>query len=196
MLRKMLGIFTAVAAALVVVGVAWASSDVSSSTSLPEPTLSAAAQSSTSASIGSSTSSTDDNTSTTLDDGRSTSTSLAGSTSTTIDDSTSTSLDDNGGSTSTTIDDTTSTTFDDSDLPLPDGTFVYQVASAGTVTIQVTNGAMSLDSVNASLGWSFEVEKNRSDDVEVEFELGDAEASIRVRADHGELKVEIEAKTN
>ncbi|HUF96301.1 MAG TPA: hypothetical protein VMO52_09505 [Acidimicrobiia bacterium] len=187
MLRKMLGIFTAVAAALVVVGVAWASSDVSSSTSLPEATLSAAAQSSTSASIGSSTSSTD---------GSSTSTSLAGNTSTTIDDSTSTSFDDNGGSTSTTIDDTTSTSFDDSDLPVPDGTFVYQVASAGTVTIQVTNGAMSLDSVNASLAWSFEVEKNRSDDVEVEFELGDAEASIRVRADHGELKVEIESKTS
>jgi hypothetical protein len=79
---------------------------------------------------------------------------------------------------------------------VPDGTFVYQVASAGTVTIQVTNGAMSLDSVDANLGWSFEVEKNRSDEVEVEFELGEAEASIRVKADHGELNVEIEAETN
>jgi hypothetical protein len=55
---------------------------------------------------------------------------------------------------------------------------------------------MSLDSVNANAGWSFVVEKNRSDEVEVEFELGEAEASIRVEADHGELKVEIEAKTN
>jgi glutamate synthase domain-containing protein 2 len=78
---------------------------------------------------------------------------------------------------------------------VPDGTYQYQVATAGTVTIQVTNGAMSLGSVSTSAGWTYAVEKNRSDDVEVEFENGEAEASIRVKADHGELDVEIEAKS-
>lgn len=77
---------------------------------------------------------------------------------------------------------------------MPDGTYQYQVATAGTVTIQVTNGAMSLGSVSTSAGWTYTVEKNRSDDVEVEFENGGAEASIRVKADHGELEVEIESK--
>ncbi|MEX1092842.1 MAG: hypothetical protein WEF28_06750 [Acidimicrobiia bacterium] len=78
---------------------------------------------------------------------------------------------------------------------MPDGTYQYQVATAGTVTIQVTNGAMSLASVNTNAGWTYAVEKNRSDEVEVEFENGDAEASIRVKPDHGELDVEIESKS-
>ncbi len=79
---------------------------------------------------------------------------------------------------------------------MPDGTYQYQVATAGSVTIQVTNGAMSLASVDTNAGWTYTVEKNRSDEVEIEFEKGGAEASIRVKADHGELDVEIESKSN
>ncbi|MGF1618288.1 MAG: hypothetical protein ACFCU2_10880 [Acidimicrobiia bacterium] len=69
------------------------------------------------------------------------------------------------------------------------------MATAGSVTIKVTNGAMSLASVDPNAGWTYTVEKNRADDIEVEFEKGDAEASIRVKADHGELDVEIESKS-
>lgn len=79
---------------------------------------------------------------------------------------------------------------------MPDGTYQYQVATAGTVTIRVVNGAMSLGSVSTNTGWTYMVEKDRSDEVEVEFENGDAEASIRVKADHGELDVEIESKSD
>ncbi len=78
---------------------------------------------------------------------------------------------------------------------MPDGTYQYQVATAGAVTIQVTNGAMSLASVGPNAGWTYTVDKNRSDEVEVEFENGDAEAGIRVKADHGKLDVEIDSKS-
>ena len=186
MLRKILGVVTAVAAGLVVVGVAWASSDAASSTTSSSVVATSAASESSSTTTGGSTSSTaGDSTTTSLGSG-STSTSLGSSTSTTI-----------GGSsaTSTTINNTTSTSFDDSDIAVPDGTYQYQVATAGSVTIQVTNGAMSLESVNTNAGWTYTVEKNRVDDIEVGFEKGDAEASIRVKADHGKLDVEVESKS-
>jgi hypothetical protein len=103
--RKIVGIFTAIVAALLVVGVAWASSDSarddsgSSSTQLP-PT----------SEVTSPGSQADDVTGTSLDDSEigSSRDDKGGSTPTTIDDnggSTPTTIDDNGGSTPTTIDD-------------------------------------------------------------------------------------------
>ncbi len=194
MLRKILGVVTAVAAGLVVVGVAWASSDAGSSTTSSSFVATSVNSESSSTTAGGSTSSiARDSTSTSL--GGSTSTSIgSGTTSTSLGSSTSTTIG-SSSSTSTTINNTTSTSFDDSDIPVPDGTYHYQVATAGSVTIQVDSGAMSLASVNTNAGWKYTVEKNHSDDIEIGFEKGDAEASIRVKADHGKLDVEIESKS-
>ena len=94
MKRKMVGIFTAIVAALLVVGVAWASSD-----SARDDSGSSSTQVSPTSEVSLPGSQTDDVTGTSVDD------SLIGS-----------SRDDNGGSTPTTIDDnegSTPTTIDD-----------------------------------------------------------------------------------
>ena len=110
--RKIVGIFTAVAAALLLVGVAWASSD-----SGDDPG-SSSTQISPTSDVSTPGSQTGDVTDTSVDDrlvssGRDDN---GGSTATTIDDnhgSTATTIDDNEGSTPTTVDDHTATTIDD-----------------------------------------------------------------------------------
>jgi hypothetical protein len=120
----MVGIFTAVAAALLLVGVAWAGSDAtsddtgSSSTQIPPasdvslPGSQGGDVTGTSLDDRLDSSGRDDNggtTATTIDDN-------GGTTATTIDDNggtTATTIDDNGGSTPTTVDDRTGTTIDD-----------------------------------------------------------------------------------
>ena len=121
--RKMVGIFTAVIAALLLVGVAWASSDSGgddpgSSSTQVSPASDVSPPGSQSGDVTDTTvedrldsSGRDDNghsTATTVDDN-------GGSTATTIDHngSTPTTIDDNGGSTPTTVDDNTGTTVDD-----------------------------------------------------------------------------------
>src|SRR5680860_1408734 len=93
------------------------------------------------------------------------------STSTSIDSSTSTTIDDSTG-TSTTVDSSsTSTTIDDDDvLDLPDGPRTFEVGSGGAVTVGISGGRLSLVSVAANSGWSYEVDKAEPDDVRVEFE--------------------------
>jgi len=112
--RKMVGVFTAVAAALLLVGVAWAGSDAtsddigSSSTEIPPASV-----------VSLPGSRGGDVTGTSLNDrldssGRDDN---GGSAPTTVNDNggtTATTIDDNGGSTPTTIDDRTGTTIDDS----------------------------------------------------------------------------------
>jgi hypothetical protein len=114
--RKMVGIFTAIVAALLVVGVAWASSD-----SARDDSGSSSTQVSPTSEVSLPGSETDDVTGTSVDDSLigSSRDDNGGSTPTTIDDnggSTPTTIDDNGGSTPTTIDDnggSTPTTIDD-----------------------------------------------------------------------------------
>ena len=111
--RKMVGVFTAVAAALLLVGVAWAGSDAtsddigSSSTEIPPASV-----------VSLPGSRGGDVTGTSLNDrldssGRDDN---GGSAPTTVNDNggtTATTIDDNGGSTPTTVDDRTGTTIDD-----------------------------------------------------------------------------------
>ena len=112
--RKMVGIFTAVATALLLVGVAWAGSDAASddtgSSSTQNPPASIVSQPGSQDGDVTNTSVEDRLDSSGRDDN-------GGSTATTIDDNggtTPTTVDDNRGSTPTTIDDSTGTTVDDS----------------------------------------------------------------------------------
>ena len=192
MFRKMLGTFTAVAAALLLVGVAWASGDDArddSSSGSSAVSASADVSSSGSLATGSTDSSIDDNSSSTsVDDNSSTSISLVDtsstSTSTTIDSTTSTSIDDNG-STSSTID-------DKQNVSITTDPKTYDVNGAGTVSLQVVAGQLVLIDVGAASGWSFELDKADSREIKVEFENGDSDAKFEAKLDNGELRVKIE----
>lgn len=207
MIKKMLGVFTAVVTALAVVGVAYAGTDDGASTS-----VTAAGDSSTSVSIDDSSSSTDatstsstdatiasspqatldSTTSTSIDDHDDDTT-----TSTTIDSTTSTSIDDHDDNdddttTSTTIDSTTSTSFDDSDSRVvPDGVSTYQIPGVGTVTVEVVAGRLALVNVSAP-GWEIEEQRVEADRVELELVSGEAEAEFRARINNGEIEVRVE----
>ena len=193
-----------VAATLLIAGIAWASGlDDAPASTTP----------STSTSL-------DDNGSSTSSDDNSTSTSLDGVTSTTVDDNTSTSSANT--STSTTIDDNTSSTIDDEDddaddrdhgddenedqddnsgkgggddnaAAVADGLHTFDVAGVGDVTVNVVSGTLQLIDVQASSGWTIEVDKAQVDRIKIKFRNGESEAEFEAELEHGGIKVEVEA---
>ncbi len=219
MRRKMLGVLTAVAAAISLVGVAWASGDgardVSSSDSVAVTTASSGSAPSTNA--GTAPDTTDDSVAGTSGESSS-SVTIADTTGTTVDDNggtTNTTIDDHGGTTGTTVDDhggttgtsvddhggTTGTTVDDHDddeeetrapAPVNSEAKSYLVGDAGSVAVQVVDGHLVLLDVSTNAGWSSEVEKADGDDVEVEFENGDSKAGFEAKLRDGQIRIEIE----
>jgi len=200
MIKKMLGVFTSVIAALAVVGVAWAGTDDATSTS-----ATTAGETSTSVSIDDSSSSTDATVASSTD------ATVASSTGPTVDSSTSTSVDerssststsiaaststsaDSSSTTSTTVDSTTSTSTDDNDRSLlPDGVTVHDIPGVGSVTIEASLGQLILVDVTAP-GWNVELDKVESDRIELEFtSSADAEAEFEARVNDGRVEVRIE----
>lgn len=213
MIRKMLGVFTAIVAGLAVVGMAWATVDVPSSPASdagPSPiaieTNDVSGDGSTATTDVTTTGATtpDDTTPTTVrnttstsdDDGSasSTSTSIASSPSTSAANTTSTSVGQ-GSTTSTTVGSSTSTSLDDSDARrVPDGVTTYQLAGVGSITIEVFEGRLYLSSVSAP-GWSIEEQRVESDRIEIELTKGEAEAEFeaRIKGDRVEVKTEIDS---
>lgn len=208
MIKKMLGVFTSVIAALAVVGVAWAGTDDATSTS-----VTAAGETSTSVSIDDSSTSTDATVASSSDATvqSSTEATVASSTGATVDSSTSTSVDDNSSSTSTsiaattstsadsnsttstTVDSTTSTSTDDNDRSVvPDGVTVHTIPGVGSVTIEAALGQLILVDVTAP-GWNVEFDKIESDRIELEFtSAADAEAEFEARINDGSIEVRVE----
>ncbi len=200
MQRKMLALLTAAIAAVLVVGVAWASDDGASDDSTAVSVAETAASSPSSSNTVGTTADTTGNTGSTPDTSAGTST-----TDVTVNGgSTATTVDDNGGTTGTTVDDhggTTRTTIDDDDddekesrepAPVNSDAKSYQVGDAGSVAIQIVDGRLVLLDVRANSGWSSEVDKARADEVEVEFENGKLEASFEAKLRDGQLRIEIE----
>jgi hypothetical protein len=186
----MFGVFTAVAAALLLVGVAWASgdraNDDSSSGSIASSGSLAGSGSVTSVSSPSVSSQA---TNTSLDDNS--------STSTTIDDhggTTNTTIDDHGGTTNTTVDDHDDEDETRSPAPVNSDPTSYQVGGAGTVTVQIVTGQLVLLDVTATTGWSFEVDKSDGRDIKIEFESGESEAEFEAKLRDGQIRIEVEAK--
>jgi hypothetical protein len=69
----------------------------------------------------------------------------------------------------------------------------YAVGGAGTVTVVVRSGTMTVDSVVPGAGWSFAIEDQRPTEVEISFRSGDdGGASFHASVDGDELRVEIE----
>ncbi|HSJ83428.1 MAG TPA: hypothetical protein VLA91_06385 [Acidimicrobiia bacterium] len=204
MFRKLIGVFTAVAAAGLLVGVAWASGDEAGNDSRSDSiALSAGSDVSSSAPQGTASDGTFDrptstsgegSTSSTIDD-RSTDNTVGSSTDVTIVDrsSTSTSVD---STTSTTLDagssSSTSSTIDDhSTVPVTTEPRIYDVHGAGSVTVQLVDGKLVLVDAGAAAGWTIEVDKSDGRDIRVEFENGDSDARFEAKIRDGEVRVEI-----
>lgn len=187
MLKKMMATFTAVVAALAVVGVSWAGTDGGSSTTSVtsvDSTGSSIGESSTSVTSGSS-----------IPDDSSTSTSLVTSSSTTVLTVPSTTVGDDD-TTTTAVPGTTSTSLDDSArVVVRDTQSTHRVPGVGTVTIAVRSGQLSLIDVSAP-GWSVETKKLESDRIELEFSSGDSEGEFEARIDGGRVEVEIKVDSD
>lgn len=201
MIKKMLGVFTSVIAALVVVGVAWAGTDDGTSTSVTAATETAAdvsvddSSASADAAMESSSSAAADSSASAATEA-STSAAVEASTSSSVEgdapSTTSTSLD-SSSTTSTTADSTTSTSVDDSDdRSPPDGVTTHLIPGVGTVTIEINAGQMILVDVTAP-GWNVEHDKLESDRIELELTNAlQAEAEFEARINDGRVEVRIE----
>lgn len=195
MFRKMIGVFTAVAAALLLVGVAWASGgagrDDPGTGSLGTTASSSTESTGTSLEDNTSTSTAASSATTSVDDSSTTSITVIdpSTTSTTIDTTTSTSVGD--GSTSTTVDDHNR---EETRAPAPVNIrpTSYQVGSGGTVIVQIVGGQLVLVDAVAAPGWALEVDKADGLEVKVEFENGESDAKFEAKIDNGELRVRVE----
>ena len=205
MFRKLIGVVTAVAAAGLLVGVAWASGDGagtgtdsgSDSTALtarsdvsapaPQGTASGGTIDRASPSGDTSTSSSIDDRSVDSTVGSSTDVTIVdrSSTSTSVDTTTSTSRGEgSSSSTSSTID-------DHSTVPVTTDPQTYDVGAAGMVSVQLVSGKLVLVDARAASGWSLEVEKDDGRDIRVEFENGDSDARFEAKIRDGAVRVEI-----
>ena len=198
MFRKLIGVFTAVATAGLLVGVAWASGDEAGNDSRSDSiALSAGSDVSSSASQGTASDGTIDRPTSTRGDGNTSSTdnAVGSSTDVTIVDRSSTSTSLNS-TTSTTLDagssSSTSSTIDDHPtVPVTTEPRTYDVHGAGSVTIQLVAGELILVDAGAAAGWTIEVDKSDGRDIRVEFENSDSDARFEAKIRDGEVRVEI-----
>lgn len=194
MARKMLGVFTAVAAAMLLVGVAWAGTDSAEELSSTEATAATISDEGVTVPMTADDEDDDDTTSTSVhddedDDDTTTSTTIPGDTTTTSihdDDE-----DDDDTTTSTSIhhDD------DDEVEVFEDQRVVHDIPGVGRVTVEIIDGRLELVSVSAP-GWDIEIERAQADRVEVEFERGSDEVEFEARIDHGKIEIEIELESS
>lgn len=179
-MRRMVGTFTAITAALLVVGVAWAARDAGDDQRLAALDLSGTATlavtTDTSLPGGSSSTTSPDASSSTSSPGNSSSTSTPGSPSS------------SSSPTTTTPGASTSTTVEEEFTAAGGGTF--QVAPGVTVTVDLQGGALVLVGYSAP-GWQVEVEEVRPDRIRIEFEKGSSEARFEAELDTGRLEIEI-----
>lgn len=183
MLRKTIGLLTAVGATILVVGIAWASGDDPGVSGSVAANSGVAAEASTPSTDGTLAASINAESSVEADSQAGVTVIDTSSTSTTVGATTSTSV----GSTST------STTVDDrSTLQVTSDPISYDVKGAGTVTIQVVAGGLVLIEASPSAGWSMEIDKADDRDVRIDFESGDSDAHFEAKIRDGELRVRSE----
>jgi hypothetical protein len=181
-----LGIFTTVVAALTVVGVAWAGSDLRADSDVSTRTAVATGDTTDPTGLGSGgsgkvTSSGEGSTRITLATRSSTSVTSSGGPSTSV-----TTIVGNG------VDSSTSSTIDDEDLELTvsaGGTFT--IPGVGTVTIDILEGRLVLDGISAP-GWDVEIEEHQDDRIEVGFRMGEAKAEFEAELENGVLQIEVD----
>jgi hypothetical protein len=135
-------------------------------------------------------------------DGSSPSSSSSSTTGATAPSTTGSTVEDGSTSSSTSVtlpeDDevstTTSTSLPDDEAAV-EGTFSFQAGDAGELTVQVSDGRMSLVSTTTNAGWVLEEIRAESDRVRAEFVRGDDEVKLELRLEGGEIDVKLEAKS-
>lgn len=201
MFRKLIGVFTAVTAAGLLVGVAWASGDEAGNDSRSDSiAVSAGFDVSSSAPEGTASDGTinrptstsgESSTSSSIDD-RSTENTVGSSTDVTIVERSSTSTSVDATSSTSRDEDASSSTIDDHPtVPVTTDPQTYDVGAAGTVSVQLVSGKLVLVDARAASGWSIEVDKDDGRDIKVEFEDGDSDARFEAKIRDGEVRVEI-----
>ena len=73
--------------------------------------------------------------------------------------------------------------------PAPDGR--YQVFDAGSAEVTFADGRLTLVSVTPAEGWTYEVDDQEPDEVEIEFRRGGEELDLELEIDDGRLEVDI-----
>ncbi|MGC2240487.1 MAG: hypothetical protein WA726_06580 [Acidimicrobiia bacterium] len=197
MFRKIFAVLTALIAALLLVGTAWALGDqpgaTSTTTTVEEQSTLSEASSSTTVDDSTFTDVTtaemeaNEPTTTTLDDDDHVEDG-SGQGDAGIDD------DDQQG----VVDDHTTTTMDDDqvslDLTIPSTT--YQVDDAGVVQLEVTAGVLSVVGITAADGWTYEVKVDNDDELKVKFSDGSSEVEFEAEIEHSQIVVDIGSETD
>jgi hypothetical protein len=194
MFRKIFGLLTALVAALLLVGTAWALGDQPGDTSttttveeqstLSQPSTTTTADDSTFTDVTTAEMEANESTTTTLDDddqdGESPSDDSAR-----IDGD-----DDHQGSGD---DHHTTTTMDDdqvsNDLNIPATS--YQADGAGVVQLQVTSGVLSVVGITAADGWTHEVKGNNDHELRVKFSDGSTEVEFEAEIEHSQIVIHV-----
>ena len=167
MAGKMLGMFTAVAVALLLVGVAWAGTDgAAEDLSSTEATVATIPDEAVTTPTPTGEDDDDDTTSTSIHDDD--------------DDTTSTSIHED--------DDENHEVFEDQRV-------VHDIPGVGSVTVEIVDGRLELVNVLAP-GWDIEVEHAEADRVEVKLRSGSHEVEFEAEMEHGKIKIEIEIESS
>jgi hypothetical protein len=193
MLRKLFALLTAVTAALLLVGTAWAvgdkSGDTSTTTTIEEestvsqPSSSIPDDNSTSTEVTTAgMEANEPTTSTTFDDvdqmsGRA------------VDDEQSDQVDEDEHTTTTVDDDQVSA---DLDIPAAD----YPVDGAGAVRLEVKAGILTLVGVNANDGWTFQLKDASDHELKIRFTDGSTEVEFEAEVEHSKIDVSISSETD
>jgi hypothetical protein len=122
-------------------------------------------------------------------DDSATGTTMPSTTSTTIDDSADSDddFDDDDSTTSTTIDGAVS---------VPDGVHVINASPAGSVTLALKDGVLSVVSIDIAGSWSRTGTEVSAREIDLAFENDGTELKVKAEIDDGRVKVRAEFKTD
>ena len=119
-------------------------------------------------------------------------------TGTTMADVTSTTIDDGADSDDDFDDDddsTTSTTIDGA-VSVPDGVHVVNASPAGSVTVAVKDGVLSIVSIDIAGSWARSETEVSAREIELEFENDGTELKVKAEIEDGRVKVRAEFETD
>ena len=83
---------------------------------------------------------------------------------------------------------TTDTTVGGTGAPVADGSRTFDAAGAGTVTVNVSGGQLSLVSAVPNSGWQVEVEQAAGREVELDFRKGSQRVQVNVELEDGAVR--------
>ena len=188
MRNKMAIVAGAVAAGLLITGVAFAAQDSSDPTgNVVDDSGLASASEATSTTVRSSSTASNGTAATTPTSPVSNG---SGNNSTSTTNTTATTNTTSGTNTTATTS-PTSTTNTTGGSSLPSGSVTYDLDGAGTVTVNFANGGMTIGSVNPAAGWIVDKSEQSSNEIEVELKLGEAEVELNLHITGGQLVVQI-----